>query len=170
MAIAIYPGSFDPIHNGHIDIARRAARLFDHVYVAVYDRPIKNLLFTTEERLALARAALADASNISVVAYRDLTVELARRLGASVIIRGLRAISDFEWELQLALTNRKLAPDIETACLMTSIEYAFLSSTIVKDVARHQGDVTNMVPPVVANALQEKFQGERRRTGPGVGS
>ena len=157
MPIAIYPGSFDPIHNGHIDITRRAARLFDHVYVAVYDRPIKNLLFTTEERVALARAALADIPNVSVVSYRDLTVELARRLGATVIVRGLRAISDFEWEMQLALTNRKLAPDIETACLMTSIEYAFLSSTIVKDVARHRGDVSNMVPEPVAQALRDKF-------------
>lgn len=158
MPIAVYPGSFDPIHNGHIDIARRAAHLFEHVYVAVYDTPSKHLLFTTEERVALARAALAHIPNVSVVSYHDLTVELARRLGAAVIVRGLRAISDFEWELQLALTNRKLAPDIETACLMTSIEYAFLSSTIVKDVARHQGDVTNMVPPVVAQALREKFQ------------
>lgn len=157
MPNAIYPGSFDPIHNGHIDIARRAARLFDHVYVAVYDRPLKHLLFSTEERVDLARAALGDVPNISVVAYRDLTVALARRLGATVIVRGLRAISDFEWELQLALTNRKLAPDIETACLMTSIEYAFLSSTIVKDVARHGGDVTNMVPPVVAEALYRRF-------------
>ncbi len=160
MPIAVYPGSFDPIHNGHVDIARRAARLFEHVYVAVYDRPSKHLLFTTEERVALASTALADVPNVSVVSYKDLTVELARRLGATVIVRGLRAISDFEWELQLALTNRKLAPDIETACLMTSIEYAFLSSTIVKDVARHHGDVTNMVPPVVAEALREKFQGQ----------
>ncbi len=158
MPTAIYPGSFDPIHNGHIDIARRAARLFDHVYVAVYDRPIKNLLFTTEERVALARAALADIPNVSVVSYKDLTVELARRLGATVIVRGLRAISDFEWEMQLALTNRKLAPDIETACLMTSIEYAFLSSTIVKDVARHRGDVSNMVPEPVARALRARFE------------
>ena len=128
------------------------------MYVAVYDRPIKNLLFTTEERVALARAALADIPNVSVVAYKDLTVELARRLGATVIVRGLRAISDFEWEMQLALTNRKLAPDIETACLMTSIEYAFLSSTIVKDVARHRGDVSNMVPEPVARALRARFE------------
>ncbi len=157
MSIAVYPGSFDPIHNGHVDIARRAARLFERVYVAVYDRPSKNLLFTTEERVALAKKALGDVPNIRVVSYRDLTVALMQRLGANVIVRGLRAISDFEWELQLALTNRKLAPHVETVCLMTSIEYAFLSSTIVKDVARHHGDLSSMVPDVVAKALGEKF-------------
>ncbi len=157
MTVAVYPGSFDPIHNGHVDIARRAARLFDHVYVAVYDRPSKHLLFSTDERVALAEAALSDVPNISVVSYRDLTVTLVERLQAQVIVRGLRAISDFEWELQLALTNRKLAPQVETVCLMTSIEYAFLSSTIVKDVARHRGDLSSMVPQVVAKALGEKF-------------
>ncbi len=157
MPKAVYPGTFDPIHLGHIDVARRAARLFDHLYLAVYDRPLKNLLFTTEERVALAQAALADLDNVSVVAYRELTVHLAKRLGATVIVRGLRAISDFEWEMQLALTNRTLAPEVETVCLMTSVEYAFLSSTIVKDVAKHNGDLAEMVPPVVAQALRRKF-------------
>ncbi len=158
MPKAVYPGTFDPIHWGHVDVARRAARLFDHLYLAVYDRPLKNLLFTTEERVALAREALADLDNVTVVSYRELTVDLVRELGAHVIVRGLRAISDFEWELQLALTNRKLAPEVETVCLMTRVEYAFLSSTIVKDVAVHRGDVSDMVPPVVAEALRQKFQ------------
>jgi len=157
MPKAVYPGTFDPIHWGHIDVARRAARLFDHLYIAVYDRPLKHLLFTTEERVELARAVLADVPNVSVVAYRELTVHLAQRLGATVIVRGLRAISDFEWEMQLALTNRTLAPEVETVCLMTSVDYAFLSSTIVKDVAKHNGALENMVPPVVAEALQRKF-------------
>lgn len=158
MPKAVYPGTFDPIHWGHIDVARRAARLFDHVYLAVYDQPLKSLLFTTEERVALAKAALADEPNITVVSYHELTVHLARVLGATVIVRGLRAISDFEWEMQLALTNRALAPEIETVCLMTSVEYAFLSSTIVKDVAKHHGDLDDMVPPVVAEALRRKFR------------
>ncbi len=157
MAIAVYPGSFDPIHLGHMDITRRAAALFDHVYFAIYARPHKNLLFSVEERLRLAQEALADLENVSVVSYRELTVDLARRLGAHVIVRGLRAISDFEWELQLALTNRELAPDIEVVCLMTRIEYAFLSSTIVKEVASLGGDIDKMVPPNVARALRERF-------------
>ncbi len=157
MPKAVYPGTFDPIHWGHIDVARRAAQLFDHLYIAVYDRPLKNLLFSTEERVALARAVLSDLSNVSVVAYRELTVHLAQRLGATVIVRGLRAISDFEWEMQLALTNRTLAPEVETVCLMTRVEYAFLSSTIVKDVAKHNGELAEMVPEVVAEALRRKL-------------
>ncbi len=157
MAIAVYPGSFDPIHMGHVDITRRASQLFEHVYFAIYARPLKNILFSVEERRALAEEALADLENVSVITYTDLTVDLVRRLGANVIVRGLRAISDFEWELQLALTNRELAPEVETVCLMARVEYAFLSSTIVKDVARHHGDVSRMVTPNVARALQARF-------------
>ncbi len=160
MPIAIYPGSFDPIHLGHVDITRRAAQLFDHVYFAIYDRPNKNLLFPTAERITLAEEALADLKNVTVISYRELTVDLAKRLGADVIVRGLRAISDFEWELQLALTNRELAPNVEVVCLMTRIEYAFLSSTIVKEVASLHGDVAKMVPPNVEIALKAKFGGE----------
>lgn len=157
MPTAIYPGTFDPIHLGHVDITRRAARLFDHVYLAIYDRPNKNLLFNTEERLALAQEVLADLENVTVVSYATLTVELAHRLGATAIVRGLRAISDFEWELQLALINRTLAPDVEVVCLMTRLEYAFLSSTIVKEVASLGGDVSRMVPPAVEAALRRRF-------------
>ncbi len=157
MPVAVYPGSFDPIHLGHVDITRRAAQLFEHVYFAIYDRPNKHLLFPTEERMALAREALADLDNVTVVSYRELTVDLTKRLGADVIVRGLRAISDFEWELQLALTNRELAPDVEVVCLMTRIEFAFLSSTIVKEVASLNGDISHMVPPNVAVALRRRF-------------
>ncbi len=166
MITAIYPGSFDPIHMGHVDITRRATALFDHVYFAIYAKPAKNVLFSAEERLQLARDALADLENVSVVTYHELTVDLARRLGAHVIVRGLRAISDFEWELQLALTNRKLAPEIEVVCLMARIEYAFLSSTVVKEVASLGGDVQTMVPPNVAQALHERFSRAAKESTP----
>ena len=153
---AIYPGTFDPIHLGHVDIAIRAANIFDELVVAVYDRPAKSLLFTVEERVALARQALADLPNVRVTPYGGLTVEFARRVGAQAIVRGLRVISDFELEYQMALTNRQLAPEIEFVCLMTRQAHAFLSSSIVKEIALLRGDVSGMVPPHVAAALETK--------------
>lgn len=156
---AIYPGTFDPVHNGHIDIATRAARLFDHQTVAIYARPLKNLLFTTEEREAMIAEALRDIPNISVQTYRSLTVEYARQAGAQVVVRGLRVISDFELEFQMALTNKKLAPEIEFVCLMTSQEYAFLSASTVKEIVMLGGCVESMVPPHVAAAMKAKFEG-----------
>ena len=158
MTKAIYPGTFDPVHYGHIDIAKRGAELFDQLIVAVYDRPLKNLLFDTEERRAMIVRALGDVPNIKVVAYDRLTVEFARSEGARVIVRGLRVISDFELEFQMALTNKKLAPDVEVVCLMTSEEYAFLSASTVKEIAMLQGCVSGMVPPHVAEAMQAKFR------------
>ena len=157
LKIAIYPGSFDPITNGHIDVATRAAQIFDQVVLAVYDAPPKRLLFTTGERVDMARQALQHLANVRVESYAGLTVEYARQVGASFITRGLRVISDFEMEHQMALTNRELAPDIETVCLMTRREYAFLSATIVKEIARLKGPVDNFVPPHVATALRERF-------------
>ena len=154
--IALYPGTFDPIHLGHIDIATRAANIFDELVVAVYERPAKNLLFTVEERVALACQALADLPNLRVVPYDGLTVEFARRAGARAIVRGLRAISDFEWEYQMALTTNQLAPEIEFVCLMTHEAHAFLSSSIVKEIALLGGDVSGMVPLNVAAALEAK--------------
>jgi len=159
MTVALYPGTFDPIHNGHVDIASRAAKLFDHLILAVYDRPGKNVLFSTAERVALAKEALRAIPNISVESYNTLTVEYARRRGADVIVRGLRVISDFELEFQMALINKKLAPEIEFVCLMTSQEYAFLSSSIVKEIAMLGGCIEGMVPPPVEKALREKFKG-----------
>lgn len=151
---ALYPGTFDPIHLGHVDIATRASNLFQSLVVAVYDQPAKNLMFSVEERVSLAETALEDLPNVSVVPYGGLTVEFARQVGAQAIVRGLRVISDFELEYQMALTNRQLAPEIEFVCLMTRQAHAFLSSSIVKEVALLSGEVEGMVPTHVARALE----------------
>jgi pantetheine-phosphate adenylyltransferase len=156
---AIYPGTFDPVHNGHIDIAARAAGLFEHLTVAIYARPMKNLLFSTEERQSMIEKALGHIPNLSVATYHELTVGFARRVGARVVVRGLRVISDFELEFQMALTNKKLAPDIEFVCLMTSQDYAFLSASTVKEIAMLGGCVDGMVPDHVAVAMQSRFEG-----------
>mgnify|MGYP001064615855 CR=1 FL=1 len=157
MTTAIYPGTFDPITNGHVDVVTRATSLFDHLIVAVYDRPLKNLLFSTPERITMTQEALKDLPNLTVQSYSGLTVNFARSVGARVIVRGLRVLSDFELEFQMALTNRKLAPEIDTVCLITRQEYAFLSSSIAKEIAMVGGCVDQMVPPHVAAALKEKF-------------
>ena len=167
MCRAIYPGTFDPIHLGHVDIAARSAAIFDEVIVAVYDRPAKKLLFNVEQRLALANEALKGFPNIRVMTYHGLTAEYAREVDAQVIVRGLRVISDFEWEYQMALTNHELAPEIDFVCLMTRQEYAFVSSSIVKEVAMLGGDVSRMAPPAVIAAL-EKVKEERQEPVPMV--
>lgn len=166
MATAIYPGTFDPITNGHVDIATRAASLFERVIVAVYDRPLKNLLFSTAERVAMTQEAVQELPNILVQSYTGLTVHFARSAGARVIVRGLRALSDFELEFQMALTNRKLDPGIDTVCLITRQEYTFLSSSIIKEIAMVGGCIDGMVPPHVAVAIKEKVH----RLGSDVGS
>ncbi len=158
MTRAIYPATFDPITLGHVDIATRAAALFSELIVAVYDRPLKNLLFSPEERWQMTYDALAHLPNVRVERYIGLTVEFARQQKATVIVRGLRVLSDFEWEFQLALTNRNLAPDIDTVCLMTSQEYSFLSSSVVKEIAFAGGDVTALVPSHVTQALRTKIR------------
>jgi pantetheine-phosphate adenylyltransferase len=162
---AIYPGTFDPVHNGHVNIAKRAARLFDELIIAIYDRPLKNLLFTTDERRSMLEKTVGAVPNMSVVTYNQLTVDFARSCGASVIVRGLRAISDFELEFQMALMNRKLAPEIEFVCLMTSEEYAFISASTVKEIAMLRGCVEGMVPSHVAAAMQAKFDREDEKAG-----
>jgi pantetheine-phosphate adenylyltransferase len=158
MNVALYPGTFDPVHYGHIDIATRSADMFGRLVIGVYDRPLKNLLFSTEERVALVRRALAHLPNVTVTSYSGLTVEFARQQGASVMVRGLRVTYDFELEYQMALTNRSLAPEVETVLLVTSLQYAFVSSSIVKEVALAGGCVDKMVPGFVQRALKEKFQ------------
>ena len=157
MRRALYPGSFDPIHNGHIDIATRTAALFDELIIAVYDSPPKTLLFDTAQRMALAEQALAHLPNVRVMSYRGLTVTFAREIRAHVMVRGLRAISDFEFEFQMALTNKKLAPEIEFVSLMTSLEHAYLSSTIVKEIAMLGGDISGLAPLHVQVALRARF-------------
>jgi pantetheine-phosphate adenylyltransferase len=158
MTRAIYPATFDPITLGHVDIATRAAALFDELVVAVYDRPLKNLLFSSEERWQMTHDALAHLPNVRIERYTGLTVEFARQQRATVIVRGLRVLSDFEWEFQLALTNRNLAPDIDTVCLMTSQEYSFLSSSVVKEIAFAGGDIALLVPTHVIQALRTKIR------------
>lgn len=158
--IALYPGTFDPITNGHIDVALRAARLFDFVVIGVYaghDGAGKHPLFSAEERCAMARQALAGVENVRVDVFAGLTVDYARAVGAQTIVRGLRAVSDFEYEFQLAHMNRHLAPDVDVVCLMTSAQHSFISSSMIKEVAMLGGDVTAFVPPHVAQALAEKF-------------
>ncbi|MEN6479594.1 MAG: pantetheine-phosphate adenylyltransferase [Anaerolineales bacterium] len=158
MKTAVYPGTFDPVHNGHIDIARRAADIFDRVIVAVYDLPQKTLLFSTQERVALVSTVLADVPNIEVESYSGLTADYCRRRGVNVIVRGLRVVSDFEREYQMSLTTRELAPEIDMICLMTSLQYAFLSSTIVKEIATAGGSVSQFVPAPVEAALRVRLQ------------
>ena len=157
--IAVYPGSFDPLTNGHLDIARRAARLFDTLIVAVYAFPEKNLLFSIEERLQLWREVLAaeQLQNVRVDMYKGLTVDYARSVGGQTLIKGLRSPNDFEAEFQQGMMNRKLTPEIETVCLFTNLEQLFVSSSLLKQVARLGGDVADMVPPPVLKALQNKF-------------
>ena len=161
MKIALYPGTFDPITKGHLDVITRGLRIFDKIVVAVASNPGKKPLFSFEERIELARNVIAgesDMDRVEVMGFDILSVELARKIGAACLIRGLRAVSDFEYELQIALTNRKLALDIESVFLMPSVEYIYLNSTMVKEVAKHGGDVKNFVPELVMKKLRDKFK------------
>jgi pantetheine-phosphate adenylyltransferase len=157
VTIAVYPGSFDPVTNGHLDIANRAAALFDELIIGIYDIPQKYLMFSVEERVDLAKKAVAHLPNVRVEPYSGLTVNFARSVNARVIVRGLRMISDFEREFEMALMNKKLAHDVELVCLMTSLRYQFLSSSLLKEACQLGGDVSDLVPDHVAVALAQKF-------------
>ena len=159
MTIAVYPGSFDPVTNGHLDIARRAGRIFDSVIMAVFDRPDKRLLFSTAERLELLHEAIAEMPRVRADSYQNLTVEYARQVGASVLVRGLRATGDFETEFQMAQINLTLERGIDTVSFMTSPQYTFISSSTIKVIASHGGDVSEWVPAHVAQALKRAYSG-----------
>ena len=158
MKRAIYPGSFDPVTNGHLDVIERARKLFDEVIVAVAHNDEKQALFSLEDRLELLKASIEKIDNIRITQFDGLLVEFAAAQNASAVVRGLRAVSDFEFEFQMALMNRKLNSDVETIFLMPKEEYTYLSSRIIKEIARLGGDVSSFVPPMVAKALASKFK------------
>jgi pantetheine-phosphate adenylyltransferase len=159
---ALFPGTFDPFTNGHLDLTRRAARLFDRVVVAVAHNPAKGTLFPLEERLEMIRHATRGLKRVEAIEFSDLVVDCAKRVGATVMIRGLRAVSDFEFEFQMALMNRRLAPGVEVAFLMPSQQYTYLNSTLVKEVARLGGDVNGLVPSPIAERLRARLGRAKR--------
>jgi pantetheine-phosphate adenylyltransferase len=156
LTVAIYPGSFDPITNGHIDVATRAAKIFDRLVIGIYDNPGKQLMFTLEERVELAHKAVANLPNIEVMPFDGLLINFASRVKAQAMVRGLRVSADFEREFDMAMMNKKLNPELELVCLMASPEYQFLSSSILKEVARLGGNIDDLVPKHVAEALRKK--------------
>ena len=158
MTTAVYPGAFDPITNGHLDIATRAAKLFDRVIIGVYDTPGKSLLFNTEERVDLVKRSITELPNVEVEAYTGLTVDFVRKAGAQTIVRGLRIGADFEQEFEMALMNKKLSPDCELVCLITNPKCQFVSSSRLKEVAGLNADIGDLVPRPVAEALKKKFR------------
>lgn len=155
--LAVYPATLDPIHNGHIDIAIRASKVFDRVIVAVYDKPKKNLLFSADDRVDLAQKAFHDYGHIEVAKFSGLVVNYAKSVGAMALIRGLRVFSDFEFEFRMGLANKKLAPDIETVAIMTDERHLHISSSTIREIAELGGDVSSMVPEFVADALSRRF-------------
>lgn len=157
MATAIYPGSFDPITYGHIDIIRRAAKTVDRLVIGVLNNTSKTPLFTSEERVEMIREAVKDIPNVTVEAFSGLSVDFAKAQGAGIIVRGLRAVTDFEYELQLSQTNRKIAPYIDTVFFTTSLQYAYLSSSIVKEVALFDGDISEFVPEFLVSKIKDKI-------------
>ena len=158
MACAIYPGSFDPVTKGHIDIIRRAAKMFDVLTVAVLNNSEKTPLFSVDERVNMLREVCKEIPNVKVDAFSGLTADYSKQQGTDVIIRGLRAITDFEYELQMAQTNRKILPSVDTVFLTTSLEYAYLSSSIVREVAAYGGDIHEFVPSYVAKKVYAKLE------------
>ncbi|MGC6389471.1 pantetheine-phosphate adenylyltransferase [Ewingella sp. S1.OA.A_B6] len=157
---AIYPGTFDPMTNGHLDLVTRAALMFDHVILAVAASPSKKPLFSLDERVALATVAISHLSNVEVIGFSDLMATFAKNNNATVLVRGLRAVSDFEYEMQLANMNRHLMPTLESVFMMPSKEWSFISSSLVKEVARHGGDIKPFLPDNITQALLKKIAGD----------
>lgn len=162
MLKAIYPGSFDPVTNGHLDMIRRASAIADELIVGVLENKAKTPLFSVEERVIMLHAVTKNLKNVKIIPFEGLLIDFAAQMDAKVIVRGLRAITDFEYELQMSQTNRKLNTDIETLFLTTSLEYSYLSSTTVKEVANFGGDISQFVPEFVAQKLTEKIKEKRR--------
>ena len=156
---ALYPGTFDPPTNGHIDLIQRGSKLFEHLTVGILKNPVKNPLFTVEERVEMLKEATSSLENVSIATFNGLMVEFARQLGVSAVLRGIRAISDYEYEFQMALMNRRLAPEIETVFLQPAGRYSFVSSRMVKEVFSNNGDVTGLVPPNVLKRLRARING-----------
>lgn len=156
---AVYPGTFDPIHFGHMDIIQRSSQLFSEVLVAIYDKPLKSLVFSFEDRVALVEQCVKDMGlpNVKVMGYNGLTVEFCQKVNAQVIVRGLRVFSDFEFEFRMALANQRMVPDVQTVTLITREQHTFLSSTTVREIASLGGNVSTMVPPHVQAALHHRF-------------
>ena len=160
MLRAIYPGSFDPVTYGHLDVIRRSARLVDELIIGVLNNKAKSPLFSVEERVKMLKEVTEDIPNVKIIPFEGLLVDFARKMDAGMVIRGLRAITDFEYELQMAQTNHKMAPEVDTAFLTTSLEYSYLSSTTVKEVAAFGGDISQFVPDIVADRITEKMKKE----------
>jgi pantetheine-phosphate adenylyltransferase len=160
LSTAIYPGTFDPITNGHLDIATRAAKLFDKLVIGVYENPNKPILFSAAERVELIRKAIADLPNVEVESFGGLTVDFAKKAKAIAMVRGLRMSADFEREFDMAMMTKKLYPKLEFVCLMSRMEYQFLSSSLLKEAASLGGDIHDLVPANVVTALREKFKGK----------
>ena len=158
MSIAVYPGSFDPVTYGHIDIIERSAKVFDKLIIAVLVNSAKKPMFTIEEKVDMIRKVTSHLDNVEVMSFSGLLVDFAKQHNASVSVRGLRAVTDFEYEIQIAQTNAKLNKDLDTMFFTTSIEYSYVSSTIVKEIASYHGDVSEMVPPYVQECLEKKFK------------
>lgn len=160
MRIAVYPGSFDPITNGHLDIINRAAKLYDKVIVGVLNNSSKNPMFSASERKAMIDEVIKDIPNVSCDTFSGLLVDFAKKNGATVIIKGLRTVADFEYEFQMALLNKALNPEYETMFMMTDSKYSYISSSMVKDVAKYNGELNGLVPPSVILEIKEKLQRE----------
>ena len=158
MKIAVYPGSFDPVTHGHMDIIRRSASVFDKLIVGVLRNKSKNPLFTVQERVKMIQEVTSDIENVQVVDFDGLLIDFVHKVGAKAIVRGLRAVTDFEYELQMSLTNKVIAPDVETVFLTTNLQYSYLSSSIVKEIASYNGDISHFVDKRVEKAIQDKMK------------